>query len=319
MMDKAATDYSEILDDCLSRIHSGEASVESCLREFPQYAEVLTIDLELAKQVHAFLAPPAPTKSFTANSRVRLLNRLRSASKTAITQKPKAVRRRLRWGRPAYALMSLLLAIIMISTSAGVAWASSDALPGDFLYGVKRGVEETRLALTLSPIGDVSLLNAYTAERLEELETLLALGRDTDAITAIETYEDMLARMIDQVVEVAQAEHDTAFEQIEASLTHHEQVLERIKEKASPQAQAALLKAKEKSQHGKAVVEYLRQGGNPSDLAPGQLKKISPQPGEDQDPESQKKDKTPKNKEKDKTPGPPPWAESKDKDEIEDD
>lgn len=317
MMDRAATDFSDILDDCLTRIQSGKASVESCLREFPQHADALAIDLKLASQVQATLAPNGPTKSFATNSKIRLLNRLQASSRHAARQKPRpSSRRRRRW-KPAYALVSIIFAIVLVSTSAGVAWASSSALPGDTLYGVKRGVEEARLALTLSSTGDAALLNAFTDERLEELETLLALGRDADAVTAIAAYEANLERLIDQVVEIAQADGEPSLDEIEGRLDHHAEVLERVMQKAPPQAQAALAGAKEKSQHGKAVVEYLRQGGDPSDLAPGQLKKATPQPGDDQDPEAQKKVKTPKIKDKDKTPGPPPWANPNGEDDLE--
>ncbi len=70
--------------------------------------------------------------------------------------------------------MLALLALAFLGTSVVVA-ASGQAIPGDSLYGVKRFVEESRLALSPDPD---QLLESLREERLREVRTLLSLSRE---------------------------------------------------------------------------------------------------------------------------------------------
>ena len=83
-------------------------------------------------------------------------------------------------------------------------------------------------------------------------------------------------------------------DQIQTHLSNHQVVLQRVKSKAPPQAQEALDNALERSQRGKETIEQIKQGGKPSDLAPGQLKKATDdQKGpEDEHGSGRDKDKT---------------------------
>ena len=51
--------------------------------------------------------------------------------------------------RPAFATIALAIAFMGIVSGVGVASASASAVPGDALYNVKLGIEETRLAFSL--------------------------------------------------------------------------------------------------------------------------------------------------------------------------
>jgi len=192
--------------------------------------------------------------------------------------------------------------------SAGVAWASGGALPGDALYGVKRTIEEARLALTWTATGDAALLTQFIDGRLVETEALLAAGREDDIAVSLVGYEDMLARLIDLAGQTPISGGPGSLEHIQASLTRHIQTLQRVQVQVPPAAQEAISNAIDHSNHGQEVIEYVRSGGNPSDLAPGQLKKTPGQPeGPPEDRGREKeKDKTPKPKPKDETPEPLP-------------
>ena len=307
MTDNENTTHAEILDICLTHLQSDDADLETCLRQFPEHAEQIAPLLEIAHQINAAFSPSAPDATYAKNAKIRVLNRLRALEAHASPAEKQTLRRRRPRWRPARAIVSILLAVVLVSTSAGVAWASSDALPGDPLYAVKRGVEEFRLGITFSDDGDFVLLDTFTTERLDEFEALLQAGREEDLAEALDGYEDMLERLIEQASESAQSEGDAALNQLEFSLQHHAGVLARVQENAPESAQAKIEKAKEKTQHGKDVVDYIRQGGDPSDLAPGQQKKLTPQSEPGSEGHGPGKDKTPKPKDK-KTPGPPPWA-----------
>jgi hypothetical protein len=72
-----------------------------------------------------------------------------------------------------------------------------------------------------------------------------------------------------------------------------------VLENAPTSAHQGLENALERSNHGKTVIEYIQDGGNPSDLAPGQ-QKDKPGGKDKEEPE----DKNDKPHPKGKTPGP---------------
>jgi len=66
-------------------------------------------------------------------------------------------------------------AAVAVTGLAGLVAVSTDAQPGDPLYGLKRGTEETQLALASDASRGQTLLD-FASTRLDELETLVADG-----------------------------------------------------------------------------------------------------------------------------------------------
>jgi hypothetical protein len=294
----------DILDECLTRLHTGEITLEECLLEHPKVAEELEPLLEIAHQSTTIFAPPKPREHFVATSRTRIINQLR-AKKSARRDRPrKSTRRRWSW-RPAYTLASVLLTVLLLASSVSVAWASTDSLPGDTLYGIKRSIEEVRLAVSQDPWDDVVLLNQFTERRLDELEEVLAIDRSEDATVALEGYEDLLGRLLELSLTEDVSSWSEPLETILAGLDHHEQVLLDVRSKAPDNVKNAIDHAVISSSHGKQVIERLQQGESPSDIAPGQIKKSTDQPktkGDENKNNSEKKRPNPKRK--NKIPGP---------------
>ncbi|HEY43648.1 MAG TPA: hypothetical protein G4O11_06670 [Anaerolineae bacterium] len=273
----------EILDEGLARCQSDEAKVEDFLQEYPEHAEALGVLLGLAEEIQASLAPSGPDDVFASTSPSRLLNLLRARHREAQKGVRKWAWRRnwpMRWAwRPAYLLITALLVIGILGATAGVAWASTGALPGDNLYGIKRAIEETRLALTWTAIGDAGLLVQFADERLNEIEALLAVGREVDIHLPLAGYEDMITRLVEVAEEAPYSGKPGSLEHLQARLMQNIRTLERVQAQLTPRAQEAIKKAIERSQHGREVIEHIRQGGRPSDIAPGQLKKTPDEPG----------------------------------------
>lgn len=314
-MNRAEAKSLEILDRCLSRIQAGEVTIHACLEAYPklvgEFEPLLTAALRLRSQ----LAPSGPNPSFASNAKMRILNQIQAKQKKQRAQ-INLRRRGMVVFKPAYAILGLLMIFGLLGSGFGLINASAEALPGEPLYGVKRGVEETRLALTWSASGDADLLTQFTYERLEEMNTAFSTGLDTAAQLALMEYESMLARLLDLADDEALQDEPETIEKIHNGIAHHEEVLRAVLEKAPASAQAGIERALEKSSHGKAVLEQLQQGLHPSDIAPGQEKKTSePADGPTEDRGQDKsKEKTPgppsenENagpKPKDKTPGPP--------------
>jgi hypothetical protein len=185
-----------------------------------------------------------------------------------------------------------LLALALIASGVGVAGAAAEALPGDQLYGVKRGLEEASLVLSVTRSGDADLLLEFAGRRLAEAEALIGAGRQDDLPAALAGYERGLERLL------AQAGQDEAtLARLEAALGTHQQALERALEQAAPQARPALERALEHSRRGQDQVEEARRGQGPEGVPPGQLRQ-TPSSEEEQGRRGQKKEKT-------RTPGPP--------------
>jgi len=306
MMSEIETSEIKILDQCLSSIQSGEATFEACLAQYPEHAEILEPLLRMAIQARTMMAPAPPNDAFVKNAKIRILNQLQVPDKKPTIKQVRDRRFAFLGLRPAYALLSMVLVLGLLLSGIGATTASASALPGDALYGLKRGIEETQLVFTFNASGDAELLLQFTEERLQEAESLADANRDANIPEALEGYAILLERLID-LADTDEIAGDTeTLDKIQSGLVHHQEILQRVYDKAPPQARKGLENAMERSSHGKSVIEKLKESGKPSDRAPGQDKKDENQP----DPPEERgggrpDDKTPKGKPKDKTPSPP--------------
>ena len=308
-MDELSTTKAEILDICLTRIQSGDSTIEDCLNGFPDHAGALAPLLEIAIDVRSSLAPSEPRNAFISTSYVRFLNRLRIAQRQPYEAKKKRPLQRKWIWRPAYSVASVLVVFALLMTSVGVAYASSDALPGDVIYGVKRGIEEARLALTWSPTGDSNLLTGFADERLAEIERLIAAGREEDIEVSLAGYEDIIDHLVNLAEEIPLSAVPGSLEHVVTNINRHIDTLERVRAQVPAAAQKGIDRALDHSRHGQEVIQQVRAGESPSDLAPGQQKKTPDlTDGNQEDNRGKSTKKTPKPKREDKTPGPPPWV-----------
>ncbi|MGK5169955.1 DUF5667 domain-containing protein [Geodermatophilus sp. CPCC 205761] len=82
----------------------------------------------------------------------------------------------------------LVGAALTVTAAGGVVALAGDARPGDVLYGVKRGTEQTRLALTGSDRG-LTLLQ-FAATRLDELGALAGAAPADVVIGVLDTMDE---------------------------------------------------------------------------------------------------------------------------------
>lgn len=93
-----------------------------------------------------------------------------------------AASRRRRWGRRL--AIGGLVAGVAVGSFAGVAAASSNALPGDALYGMKRGLEGLQLDWAGSDTERGALLLDQASTRLEEAQSLLGRAGPSSGLSA---------------------------------------------------------------------------------------------------------------------------------------
>jgi hypothetical protein len=274
-MNLMSNDLYQTLDNRLAQLQQTDPGLEPLKAELSDGQQELQSLLMLAQSMEA-LEPSGPRPAFVRNTRVRAWNRIRSDLKES---RDVAVSRRgykLRWRR---AVAGGLLALLLVFSGLGV--ASASALPGDALYGLKRGFESFQIALTFSQHQEAGLLAQFAEERVEEIEALSQLDRPDDLARALHDYNQTM----DDFLNLAQTlddDWDGNLEDVQAVISHNTAVLQSVQERVPENAQQAIQQAIERSSHGQSVLEILQQGGRPSELAPGQQN----QPGNDSNEQS---------------------------------
>lgn len=147
-----------------------------------------------------------------------------------------------RWLRPA--LAAGLAALVLI---AGAGSAAAGSVPGDATFGLKRAIEEVRVALTVDDVQRVRVLAEIADQRLSELEQVA--GRDDKAPTASDEYARAVTRFreaVDALQQVAPEDKSEAAQDVaDAARDKHEIVLEQLKDRLSDKAKDSVERASE--------------------------------------------------------------------------
>jgi hypothetical protein len=148
---------------------------------------------ELVAVAAAMQATPAvvPRADFAAELRAELV----AAAHRELSLPPSGdpASRATRPQRSRYRRMGLAAAtgaFVVVGGTTGIASASADALPGDLLYPVKRGVEQIDLALTTDPTERGRLELELADTRLEEVSLLLESDDPVAEALVAETLAD---------------------------------------------------------------------------------------------------------------------------------
>lgn len=122
-----------------------------------------------------------PRPEFRAALRERLLAEAISPAPAAATKQPSTPQRRSASWRLRQVTATIAAAAVV--AGAGAAAASTRALPGDTLYGLKRQIEQVQLSLARGDVAQGSELLDQADARLSEAEALIAAehGPQTDA------------------------------------------------------------------------------------------------------------------------------------------
>ncbi len=170
----AANGFELALDECLDLVLKDEQSVEGCLRRYPEHAEEMAPLLQMAHEVRSTLDY---TPSTAGKTRARLL------MQAAIARQQARKERRWQWpgwlrvtGPPRWAVGMATMVLVMVLGGTGVVAASSDSMPDQPLYPVKRAVEEARLVLSFSSNGKAQLHARFADRRVVEIAVLSKRG-----------------------------------------------------------------------------------------------------------------------------------------------
>ena len=170
----------DVLNKCLEAIHSNRATIEECLRQYPEYFELgMLLQAALAVQ-------ESPKVTLSAASKSELRQRMLAHFDAQPVRKPERSQNfkwfqnfNLRlWFRPAFATLATF--IVIFAGGGSLLHAASQALPGDALYGLKRASEQVQLSLA-DDQSRVAALDQIANTRLDELAVLASRN---DAVPA---------------------------------------------------------------------------------------------------------------------------------------
>ncbi|MFH1141248.1 MAG: DUF5667 domain-containing protein [Chloroflexota bacterium] len=177
-MKRHTEEFTQVLDQCLDKVLQEGATVESCLQRYPQHAAQLGPLLTTALGTRR-------TLDFTSNASAK--DRARLALQTALRQR-KARPWRSVWGLPAgvsaqlagprrWAAATAAAAALMVALGGtGMVAASSESVPGQPLYSVKRAVEQVRLTTTFNNQAKAQLYASLASRRSQEMAIVAARG-----------------------------------------------------------------------------------------------------------------------------------------------
>ncbi|MEQ8677724.1 MAG: DUF5667 domain-containing protein [Aggregatilineales bacterium] len=190
MNDERALDFYTALDDCLDALFSGERTLDACLALYPEYAEDLKPDLQVALLASRLKSPAMSDSSVDALEAhlMGLMGDEKPITETTRPHRPTAktipFRPPMILGRAAAII--LIAVLIAMGSGGGVVAASADSMPGETLYPVKRMWESIIIVLAsiTGQLDDVWVQLAET--RFKEAQ----FGVDQDALTP-EMLEDL--------------------------------------------------------------------------------------------------------------------------------
>lgn len=172
-------DFAAKLERCLEALNEGR-NPQRILRGYPQDREQLINLIRVAGEVSQ-LEVPGPEPAFKLRTRNLML--ASAARRRAATRPARG------WfQRPVFRLATAL-ALSLTLVGGGLIAASAQSLPGNPLYGVKRGAEQVQLALTLEPAANARLRLDVAHRRLVEAQQLGSQGRVSEALGLITTYK----------------------------------------------------------------------------------------------------------------------------------
>ena len=186
----------EAFEDCLAAYEQG-ASLEDALQFHPELADELRPRLLVIQKTRALADSLQPSIDFQVVQRAQFLERAanlaaRKPSAQDLSgngkfasqdypaiQQPSFLANLKAWlFTPAFARAAVVLAIlfIVILTGTGVVNASAQSLPGTPLYGIKRTLEDTLLALSPSGEARTRLEDEFQVRRHQEASQVIENG-----------------------------------------------------------------------------------------------------------------------------------------------
>jgi len=175
--------FESILDESISALQAG-VPIEDILAEVPDYAAELRPLLYAA----TVLADPDPEMLPEERKSALRTQYIAQAAELAYTPPPlsqriksffRLVGKRLTRRAVLNDLVTITITVTLtlIMTALVLAFAAGSSIPGDLLYGIKRGSENVQLIFTFNQDQRVALQEKFNERRLSEIDQLIEQNR----------------------------------------------------------------------------------------------------------------------------------------------
>ena len=168
------------------------------------------------------------------------------------------------WLRPAVLRPALAVSLAALVLIVGAGSAAANSVSGDITFGLKRAIEEVRVALTFDDIERVRALAEIADQRLAELGQVA--NRSDKAPTASEEYARAVARFRSAVDALQQAapedKSDLAQDVADAARAKHEAILAQLKDQLPDQAKDSVERAIEDERRETPNTKEKQRGGD---------------------------------------------------------
>jgi hypothetical protein len=199
-------EFDEALQSCLDLIRGGLETIDSVVARYPEYAEELRAQLEIATWLSSASSSLDPRPGFVSASRRRLVSRIQQESRP-----PVAVT--LTWGERFQQFFSaqklapvgfVLVLMLGLFVSGTVVSASQKAIPGDDLYSVKLTLEQIALATSLDEKSDAELQIQMVENRLTEVQALIVEERYDEVVETIQESTEQISKTLEIIQTVSE-------------------------------------------------------------------------------------------------------------------
>lgn len=262
MFDQDEQDFSQIVEAGVELILSGKATLEQVLARYPDQAEEIRPELEVAIWLSSRSQEVAPRPGFVSASRRRVVDRIKQEAKS--TGKKHAFMgiawpKRLSFQWVAVALVLLVL----FSGTGGMVTFAQGAVPGENLYPVKRASETVAYTVTFTDTRRVELSARFAERRLDEAGQLMEIS-DYQAVEAVlKEYGQEITRTaaLIQIIGVSNAPQAAALARdYQATLSKQALVVQEMQSAAPADIVSAFNDAQDAIQESLALVVDLSDG-----------------------------------------------------------
>jgi hypothetical protein len=249
-------EFDEALQSCLDLIRGGRETIDSVVARYPEYADDLRAQLEVATWLTSARDAFEPSPEFVTASRRRLVSRIQQESRPSVSVAPTWIERLQQFFAPQkFAPVAFVLVLMLaLFVSGTVVSASRKAIPGDNLYSVKLTLEQIALAASLDEKKDAELSIQMVENRLTEIKSLIVEQRYDEVVATIEESTEQISKTVELIQTVD--EQDSLFaaglaNELNGILNMQEGILKVLARNTPRLVQANLLK-------GLAVSEVAR-------------------------------------------------------------
>lgn len=214
----------EILDLCIAELERGK-NLDEVLAEYPEQEGELKPLLEMSQQIQSIPDPHVSINDLVYTLTNNVINSDFPPEIDSSCNRTKAFPHRM-----IYRFAASIAVILSLGVSSTV--ASSQTVPGDLMYPVKRMVEKVRLFISLNPTDEVELRVVFSEKRLSEALKKYNQGKGLD--------DELLKSMIleakvamEQSLELSAAERSNVIQRIGYMTAYQKNVIDSVEQKAT--------------------------------------------------------------------------------------